>query len=96
MDTIVAAACGRIVEPAGEHSERVSAVRRKIVQRVLAPILQFIIILTPVLAQCLNASLTSIDVNPRTTKHPPHEVDPIKNTRFRDNNWVDPEGGERL
>jgi hypothetical protein len=48
LDT-VGGARGRIVKPTGEHSERVGAMRRPIVQRVPAPILQFIVILTTVL-----------------------------------------------
>ena len=47
-DTITAAG-RRIIKPAGEHSERVSAVRCPIVQWVLLPVLQFIIVLTAVL-----------------------------------------------
>ena len=90
-DAIITAR-GRIVKPTGEHSERVSAMRGPIVQRVLAPILKFVIVLTTVLAQCLDATLAAIDVNPDATKHPPHEVDPIQDTRFRDYNRINSKG----
>jgi hypothetical protein len=95
LDTI-AGARSRIIKPAGEHSERVSAVRCPIVQWVLAPILQLIIVVAAVLTQCLDAPLTSVDVNPRTTKHPPHNVDAIEDARLGDNHRIYAQSIERL
>jgi hypothetical protein len=57
-------------------------------ERVLLPVLQFVIILTAVLTQRLDAALTSIDVNPRTTKHPPHDIDAVEDARLGDNHRI--------
>src|SRR4029077_13940327 len=65
-----------------------------VMERVLLPVLQFVIILTA--GQRFNTSLTPIDVNPRTTKHPPHDIDTIEDARLGDNHRIYAQSIERL
>jgi hypothetical protein len=79
----MAVARRRIIKPTSEDPESVTGVRCKVVKWVVLPVLQSIIIFTPILPQRFNTSVAPIGVNPRSTEHPPHDIDAVENVRLR-------------
>jgi hypothetical protein len=66
------------------------------VKRRLDPIFEIIAPFAPILTKRLDASSASCSVDQGASKHPPDNVDAIKDVRLRDDCRLDPHSGERV
>jgi hypothetical protein len=75
-----------LVVAAGKCAQRISTMRSPVVEWISAPIFQFVIVLTAILPQRFNASLTSIAIDPSPSKHATSNINTIQNVgmRYRD------------
>ena len=63
---------------------------------ILFPVLQLIIILTTILTQRFNASLTPIAIDPSSSEHATSKINAVQNIRLWYGNRINPERCQRL
>jgi hypothetical protein len=65
-------------------------------ERISAPIFQFVIILATILTQRFNASLTPIAIDPSASEHATSKINTVQNIGLRYGNRFDTQSCQRL